>query len=142
MADDDAPAPPPTLALELQQLISGEELGGRKLTQLLRHIKQLLHDKLGMSDDAISPLNELFLQRLPPYVQIVLTFADATMDLYKLVDIADSVMDIAMPSISAISDTPTDVLSIKQLLEEVMLYTDLFDYLPVTRSRHGSSSRS
>jgi hypothetical protein len=50
---------------KLQQLISSEELGDRKL---LRRMQQLLGDKLGASN---SFLRELFLQRLPANVRML-----------------------------------------------------------------------
>lgn len=46
---------------------------------------------------------------------MVLTSADASMDLNKLADMADKVMEVAMPTISAITDTHTDTADIKQL---------------------------
>ncbi len=46
---------------KLQQLISGEELGDRKPTQLLRRMQQLLGDKLASGADSTSFLRELFL---------------------------------------------------------------------------------
>ena len=52
--------------LKLRQLINGDELGEKRPTLLLRHMKQLLGDKLGMSDDAMLFLCKLFLQHLPP----------------------------------------------------------------------------
>jgi len=46
-----------------QQLFSAEELGDRKPTQLLRHMQQLLGDKVGAMDNSV--LHEIFLQCLP-----------------------------------------------------------------------------
>ena len=70
----------------MQELISGEELGDRKLTQLLRQMQQLLGDKLGTSADANFFLCQLFLQWLPPNVRMVLTSADTFLDMNKLAD--------------------------------------------------------
>ena len=92
---------------KLQQLISGEELGNRKPTQLLRHMQQLLGDKLSTADSS-SFLRELFLQRLPTNVWLVLASTDSTMDLNKLAELADKVMEVAAPTIASISSTPSD----------------------------------
>ena len=125
---------------KLQQLISGEELGDRKPTQLLRRMQQLLGDKLGTSADANSFLRELFLQRLPSNVRVVLASADSSMDLDKLADMADKVMEVATPTVSALSANQTDNSEVKKLREEVARLADLVGSL-TTRSRRRSSSR-
>lgn len=128
---------------KLQQLISGEELGDRKPTQLLRRMRQLLGEELGTADDANSFLRELFLQRLPANVRMVLASADDSMDIHKLADMADKVMEVTTPTVAALSDARpdhTDASEIKQLREQVARLTDLVSSL-TTRSRRRSSSR-
>ena len=131
---------------KLQQLISGEELGDRKPTQLLRRMQQLLGDKLSTADSS-SFLRELFLQRLPANVRMVLASTDSSMDLNKLAELADKVMEVAAPTVANISSTPpepppiTAGLSasseVKQLREEVARLTELVESL-ANRSRRRS----
>ena len=115
--------------------MSGEELGDRKPMQLLRQMRQLLGDKLGSSDDANSFLCKLFMQRLPANVRVVLASTDLSMDLDKLADMADKVLEVATPSIAAISDPHPDNSKVHRLREEVAHLTDLISSL-TTHSRH------
>ena len=55
---------------------------------------------------------------------MVVASADAIMDLCKLADMADKVMEVAMPSVSAVSDTPTDAVGVRQLPKEIVLLAD------------------
>ena len=106
-------------------------------------MQQLLGDKLGTSADSAAFLRELFLQRLPPNVRMVLASADPAMDLNRLADMADKVMDVATPSISAVSDTgPSEI---QQLREEVGRLAELVASLTAhsrSRPHYRSSSRS
>ena len=128
---------------KLQQLISGEELGDRKPTQLLRRMQQLLGDHLGATAENNAFLKELFLQRLPANVRIVLASADDATDLQKLADMADKIVEVATATVAAITDTSTEV---QQLKEEVSRLADLVaslsqrDHLP-RRSRSTSHHR-
>ena len=129
---------------KIQQLIGGEELGDRKPTQLLRRMQQLLGDKLSSADSS-SFLRELFLQRLPANVRMVLASADPTTEIGKLAEMADKVMEVAAPTIAHISDSrpkspPPPSSDIQQLRDEVARLTTLVQSL-ATQHQPRSSSR-
>ena len=127
-----------------EQLISGEELGDRKPTQLLRRMQQLLGDQLGGGMDSNTFLRELFLQRLPANVRMVLASTDADMDLNKLAEMADKVMEVVLPTVATIAATRTDDSSseVKQLRAEVTRLADLVASLTSHDHSHRGRSRS
>ena len=100
----------------LQQLFNAEELGNRKPTQLLCRMQQLLGDKAGATDGSF--IRELFLQRLLANVRMVLASAGDTVSLEELAQLADKVVEVAAPSISAVS-APQLTAEVAQLRAEV-----------------------
>ncbi|XP_064482905.1 uncharacterized protein LOC135395741 [Ornithodoros turicata] len=82
-----------------QELLSAEDLGDRRPTELLRHMQNLLGERAVTFDASF--LKQLFLQRLPRTVQMILTSA-STLSLPELALLADKVMEVATHSISAI----------------------------------------
>ena len=116
---------------KLQQLIGEEEFGDRKPTQLLRRMQQLLGDHAGpITDNGF--LKELFLQRLPANVRMVLASADCP-GLAKLADIADKIVEVAIPqTVAATSNSTPDIT---QLKEEVTRLSELVVSLTQQRGR-------
>ena len=122
-----------TAALEqrrLQQLFNTEELGDRKPSQLLRKMQQLLGDKAGATDASF--IRELFLQRLPGKVRMVLASTSDTTSIDELAQLADKIVEVAAPSVSAYTNSSsgptwkgeldrlrTEVVGLKQLIKSL-----------------------
>ena len=88
---------------KLHQLLISEELGDRKPSQLLRRMKQLLGD--GKLEERI--LKQLFLQRLPQTVQLILASTSDAVNIEQLADIADKIVEAAIPPVSSIATVST-----------------------------------
>lgn len=91
--------------MRVQELLSAEGLCDRWPSQLLRRMTQLLGSSATTTVNAV--LRELFLERLPSQVQMVLATATA-IDLTSLAAVADQVMEVATPDLPIASiSTPT-----------------------------------
>ncbi len=69
-------------------------------------MQQLIGDRPGIADSSF--LRELFLQRLPPNVRMVLASTPETSSLDKLAELADKVLEVAAPTVSAVK-LPSEV---------------------------------
>ena len=121
----------------LQQLFHTEELGDRKPSQLLRRMQQLLGDKATSTDSAF--LRELFLQRLPSNVRMVLASTGEPTDIEALASLADKIMEVATPQVSAVTVDPQLSSEVSQLRAEVARLRKLIQS-PRSNSRGRSAS--
>lgn len=120
----------------LHLLLNAEELGNRKPSQLLRRMQQLLGDK---SVDA-SIIRELFLQRLPSNVRMLLASSPETVTLTNLAQLADRIMEVTLPSVSAVTSTPLST-ELDQLRSEISSLRQLVKSLSSPPARRRSPSR-
>uniref|UniRef100_A0A1X7V413 Integrase catalytic domain-containing protein n=1 Tax=Amphimedon queenslandica TaxID=400682 RepID=A0A1X7V413_AMPQE len=113
---------PPTFAqYDTQETV--EELGDRKPSQLLRRMQQLLGDKAASTDGSF--LRELFLQRLPHNVRMVLAGSGDEIheDLDKLATLADKILQVSTPQVSTVAtfteveQLSAEIAALKTLLE-------------------------
>ena len=105
---------------KLQRLLNELELGDRKPSQLLRRMRQLWCG--GDGDDTI--LRELFLQRLPNNVRMVLAPSGNDITLDNLAEMADRILEVSTPTVTAVHSVPTST-EIDSLRTEVRQLQDL-----------------
>ena len=121
----------------LQQLFNAEELGDRKPSQLLRRMQQLLGDKANNTDGTF--LRELFLQRLPSNVRMVLASTPDAGNLDDLAQLADKIVEVATPSISSVK-TSDEFERLRHEVTELKLLIQTLKQLKRSRSRGRSPS--
>lgn len=101
----------------LRQLVHYTELGDQRPTQLLQRMQQLLRDHSADAKDANGPLlRELFLQRLPANLRIILASSSTlhiilassstAKSLDQIAQQADEIINAAPPSASALTQAP------------------------------------
>lgn len=89
----------------VQMLLTEEELGDRKPSQLLRRMEQFLGEQ--KLEKGI--LKQLFLQRLPVNVRLILASTSEALSLSDLADLADRIIEAhpePLGTMSAIAQTP------------------------------------
>ncbi|XP_037529488.1 uncharacterized protein LOC119406826 [Rhipicephalus sanguineus] len=141
----------------LQQLLTAQDLGDRKPSQLLRGMRQLHGEKASKMDDSL--LRQLFLQRLPANVCMVLAAA-GDLPLDDLAALADRVLEVATPAISAFEGVKASEVSpvtstgncsaeLQSLKQEVQRIAQSLEALKIqverrsrSTSRNRASSRS
>ena len=101
----------------LQQLLNTKDLGDRKPSQLLRRMQQLLGEKY--SSTVTTFLRELFLQRLPSHVRMVLASIESK-DLASLALTADNIVEVSLPPIGNITQSaPSEFDQLKNEVSEL-----------------------
>ncbi|XP_054716441.1 uncharacterized protein LOC129225926 [Uloborus diversus] len=129
---------------EIRKLLSGEELGSRKPSELLRNMKRRA-ETLNVAENLML---ELFLQRLPSSVQTILA-AVSELTLDKAAEIADRIIEVPLSPTEtfAVSNRSEPTLETK-LLREIEKLNKRIDRLSYSRGRspnrrnNGSRERS
>ncbi|GBM41045.1 Transposon Ty3-I Gag-Pol polyprotein [Araneus ventricosus] len=116
---------------EIRQLLSGEELGARKPSELLRNMKRRA-ETLKVPETFML---ELFLQRLPTSVQTILA-AVTDLTLYKAAEISDRILEVtSVPmEIHVVNKNNSNSME-EKLLCEIEKLNARIDKLELSRSR-------
>lgn len=123
----------------IRQLLSDVELGDRKPSQFLRHLKSLG----GSASPDQKFLRELWMRRLPQNIQAILT-SQSDLDLDKLADLADKIIELSGPSSSVFctSSAPMAIAPPTDLLQDLTAkVAELTKQVSALSSRSRSVSR-
>ncbi|KAL0808859.1 hypothetical protein ABMA28_012529 [Loxostege sticticalis] len=127
----------------VRRLLSDEELGDRKPSTFLRHLKSLAGSNL--KDDNL--LRQLWLRRLPNQVQAILA-AQADLGLDKLAELADKIAEVTPgpANVFAVNSTSPPLLTslvecVENLTKQVAALTVQQQYRPRSRSRSINRTR-
>lgn len=126
----------------VRQLLSDEELGDRKPSQFLRHLRSLAGSTL--TDDNI--IRQLWLRRLPHQAQAILA-AQADLNLDKVSELADKIVELApAPAVVCSTSTSATTLSMATLAQQLQEVSNQVAALSrqqrrPSRDRSTSSSR-
>lgn len=126
----------------VQMLLNGEELADRKPSQLLRRMQQLL----GSQQLESRILRELFLQRLPPSVRLILASSSDALAITDLAILADKILEASIAAPNIASPGPAIASVDDDLRRQVSELTRMVSDLTATvnrqqRSRSRSRSR-
>ncbi|XP_033124347.1 uncharacterized protein LOC117122750 [Anneissia japonica] len=135
----------------LRQLLTAEELGDRKPSQLYRRMLQLLGDR------TLEPtiMKRLFLSHLPANVQLILASAKDEPDMPGLTTLADKILEVSAtspisvppPTVSSVhpEELPSQSATIHTLQLQIQQLTQKFESWQAdqrSRPRSGSRNRS
>lgn len=120
------------------QLLQHEELGDRKPSQFLRHLKSLAGPEIP-NDFLLT----IWSSRLPPHVQTIVA-SQRKADIDDIADLADRVNDIVQPQVASTAVSQPSALELK--VEELTKRLDSFArsrrYSPHRRSHYRQRSHS
>jgi hypothetical protein len=115
----------------VRQLLTHEEMGDRKPSQFLRHLKSLAPE---VPDDF---LRSIWSSRLPPHIQTILA-GQAEGNLDAASQLADRIAEVApVPTTAAIAQNP-DSATLLEMIEDLFRQVAA---LTSSRSRHRPQSR-
>lgn len=116
---------------EIRKLLSGEELGSRKPSELLRDMKRRA-ESLSVPENLMM---ELFLQRLPSSVQSILA-AVSELSLDKAAEISDKILEVTPSPVENLAVSKINDQSLEsKLFREIEKLNKRIDQLSTSRGR-------
>ena len=126
----------------LQMLLTEEDLGDKKPSQVLRRMRQLLGER--KLEEGI--FKQLFLQRLPSNAQLILASSRDSVSLDELASLADRILEVYVPPVNAVTTpAPAPQGELAELREQISKLTRQVGLLQANlkrQSRSRSQSRS